>query len=205
MKDFTIIMAIVDYIPVIFFIVGAGILKRDLYNKMSKTAFSLFATGSTNVALAGLLKATYKLLYAANICDFKILSDMFFITQAIGFMFMGLGLVLTLIQKNDVIVATAPVLFSGTFLFIAIMVLGLGAMDICLSLLAKKLNKNKTIIFFIVSFVCSLMMGYLSSRDFSQSFMNWLAQGINIVAQGAFLIGVVSLHRAGLKEYKFNR
>lgn len=205
MNNFSIPMAIVDYIPVILFIVAVAILNRDLHNKMSRTAFSLFATGTTNVALAGLLKATHKLLYAANICDFKTLTDMFFATQAIGFMLAGLGLVLALIQKKDVIVAAAPAVFSGTFLFITIMVLGLGAINACLSILAKKLNKKKSVIFFIVSFVCSLMMGYLSSRDFSQSFMNWLAQGINIISQGAFLAGVISLHRAGLKDYKFNQ
>ena len=128
---------------------------------------------------------------------------MFFATQAIGFMFAGFGLVLALIQRKDVMVATAPVVFSGTFLFVSMMVSGLGAMNVCLSILAKRLNRKKTVIFFIVSFVCSLMMGYLSSRDFTQSFMNWLAQGINIISQGAFLIGVVSLHRAGLRDYRF--
>ena len=80
MNEFSISMAIVDYIPVIFFIIGVAILNRDLHNKMGRTAFSLFATGTTNVALAGLLKATHKLLYAANICDFKTLTDMFFAT-----------------------------------------------------------------------------------------------------------------------------
>ncbi len=205
MNEFSIPMAIVDYIPVIFFIIGVAILNKDLHNKMSRTAFTLFATGTTNVALAGLLKATHKLLYAADICDFKTLTDMFFATQAIGFMLAGLGLMLALIQKKDVIVAAAPAVFNGTFLFIIMMVLGLGAMDFCLSILAKRLNKNKTVIFFIVSFVCSLMMGYLSSRDFTQSFMNWLAQGINIISQGAFLAGVISLHKAGLKDYRFNQ
>lgn len=204
MNNFSIPMAIVDFIPVVFFIIAVAILNRDLHNKMSRTAFSMFATGTANVALAGLLKATHKLLYAANICDFKTLTDMFFATQAIGFMLAGLGLVLALIQKKDVIVATAPAVFSGTFLFVTIMVIGLGAMNGCLSVLAKKLNEKKAIIFFVISFVCSLLMGYLSSRDFTQSFMNWLAQGINIVSQGAFLTGVIFLHRAGLRDYRFH-
>ena len=51
--------------------------------------------------------------------------------------------------------------------------------------------KQKENSYLLYRFVClSLMMGYLSSRDFTQSFMNWLAQGINIISQGAFLIGV---------------
>ena len=65
MKDFSIAMALVDYIPVIFFGQGAAILMQCLYNKMTKASFSLFAAGSINVFMAGFLKATYKLLYAA--------------------------------------------------------------------------------------------------------------------------------------------
>ena len=78
MKDFSIAMALVDYVPVLFFAAAALILQGDLYNKMCKGTYALFAAGSINVAVAGLLKATYKLLYAAGICDFTPLNDMFF-------------------------------------------------------------------------------------------------------------------------------
>ena len=36
MNDFSVSMALVDYIPVIFFISAAAILLRDLYDKMVK-------------------------------------------------------------------------------------------------------------------------------------------------------------------------
>ena len=78
MKDFSIAMALVDYIPVVLFGLGAANLMQCLYNKMTKASFSLFAAGSINVFMAGFLKATYKLLYAANICDFEPLNAMFF-------------------------------------------------------------------------------------------------------------------------------
>lgn len=55
MKDFSVSMALVDYIPVIFFAVASVILMRDLYNKMSKGAFALFAAGTINVTAAGYL------------------------------------------------------------------------------------------------------------------------------------------------------
>ena len=42
----TVPMALVDYIPVGLFIAAAIILQRDLYNKMSKGAFALFAAGT---------------------------------------------------------------------------------------------------------------------------------------------------------------
>ena len=66
MNDFSISMALVDYIPVALFAAAAVILLRDLYDKMSKGAFALFSAGVIDVTLAGALKATWKLLYAAG-------------------------------------------------------------------------------------------------------------------------------------------
>ena len=42
-------------------------------------------------------------------------------------------------------------------------------------------------VLFWVSFVCMLAMGYLSSRDFTQASMNWIAESVNVVGQGALL------------------
>ena len=67
MKDYSIIMSLVDYIPVLMFALSSIILQRDLYNKMSKGAFALFAAGTMDISFAGALKSTYKLLYALGI------------------------------------------------------------------------------------------------------------------------------------------
>ena len=99
--DFTVSMALVDYIPVLFFALAAIILLRDLYSKMSKTAFAIFAAGVANVAIAGALKATWKLLYAAGVCDFQALNAMFFPTQSIGFMLAGVGILLMIFKKKN--------------------------------------------------------------------------------------------------------
>ena len=41
MYDFSVPMALVDYIPVLFFGIAAVLLQRDLYNKMYKGAYAL--------------------------------------------------------------------------------------------------------------------------------------------------------------------
>ena len=97
MNDFSVSMALVDYIPVIFFAIASIILLRDLYNKMSMTAFALFATGVIDVTIAGALKATWKLLYAAGGCNFEVLDAMFFPLQSIGFLLAGIG-ILTMLR-----------------------------------------------------------------------------------------------------------
>lgn len=200
--DFTIGMALVDYIPVICFAIGAIILMRDLYNKMSKGAFALFAGGTIMITIAGALKATWKLLYAAGVCNFEALNNMFFPTQSIGFLLAGVGILAMLVynQKEDSKLRSVPPVFSGTFVFVGLMVAGLGVMDTVLCILAAKLKKPALIAIFVVSFICSLGMGYLSSKDFAEASMNWIAEGVNVVGQGSFLAGAYLLHKNGLKE-----
>ncbi len=201
---YSIPMALIDFIPVILFGMAIFILQKDLYNKMSKGAYALFCAGTIDVFMAGILKAIYKLLYAANICDFERLNAMFFPLQAIGFVMAGFAMLcmIYLPQSEKKVCAVTPVLFSGTFIFIIFMVLGLFGIDFSLIMLSKKLKKNNLIIYFIISFVFSLMMGYLSSKDFTISYMNWIAELVNIVGQGSLFIGVKLLSKSGLNELK---
>ena len=200
MNDFSISMALVDYIPVVFFAIAAVILLRDLYNKMSKGAFALFSAGVIDVTVAGALKATWKLLYAAGVCNFEALDHMFFPVQSIGFLLAGVGILAMLVHKqgNSALCAVAPPVFTGTFVFVGFMVVGLGIMDFVLCALAVKLKKPWIIAIFAISFVCSLGMGYLSSKDFAEAAMNWIAEGVNVAGQGSLLIGAILLHKKGL-------
>ncbi len=206
MNDFSVAMALVDYIPVALFAAAAIILMCDLYSKMSGGAFALFAAGVINVTIAGALKATWKLLYAADICDFAALNAVFFPVQSIGFLLAGFGMLMMLVaaRGKHAALAVAPPVFGGTFLFVGLMVAGLSVMDAVLCTLSVKLKKPWLIAIFAVSFLCSLGMGYLSSKDFADAAMNWIAEGVNVMGQGLLLLGTVLLHKAGLKELEWN-
>lgn len=202
-KDFSVSMAIVDFIPVIFFGSAIVILIRSLGSKMNKAQFALFSAGSINVFAAGFLKATYKLLYGAGICDFEALNHMFFPVQSIGFLLAGAGIIWFVIEKfahKNRLNSAIPPVFSGTFLFVGLMCTGLLLLDIALCVISKKLKKSWVMILFILSFVCSLGMGYLSSQDFEQASMNWIAECVNILGQGTLLAGVIVLKKSGLGE-----
>jgi hypothetical protein len=236
MKEFSVVMSLIDYLPVALFEAATVLLIRDMYNKMSKGAFALFAAGTIDVICAGLLKATYKLMYALGLCDFEALSNVFFPMQSLGFMLAGIGMlallchkqtgssepketnktsliisfgllvvaVIFLLCKGDNKTGVAPVYFSGTFVFVALMIIGLGLMDTGLCIMAKKLGKPSLIALFIVSFFLSLCMGYLSSRDFTAASMNWIAEGVNTLGQGTLLLGAVLLHKNGFEELRLH-
>ena len=200
MYDFSVEMALVDYIPVLLFAAAAMILVYDLYNKMSAAAFALFAAGVIDVTIAGALKATWKLLYAADICDFAALNAMFFPVQSIGFLLAGLGIVLMMTKKKQVMLSIAPPVFSGSVIFIMMMVLGLGSICTVLSMIAVKMKKKGAAVLFVLSFLCSMGMGAMSGQDATQAWVNWTEQGINCVGQGLLMWGVLTLHKAGLKN-----
>ncbi len=201
MYNFTVPMALMDYLPVIFFGVTAALLLRDLYNKMFKGAYALLAAGSVNVFLAGFCKATWKLLYAANICDFVALEKMFMPVNSLGLLFVGLSLVGMLVWKRQGAILAAPPVFASSLPFIMAMVIGLGGLCVSLSIVAGKMKKGWTILLFVLSFVFAMAMGYMASQDSTLSWVNWVEQSINTVSQLCLMTGTIALHKAGLKEW----
>lgn len=206
--DFSVPMALVDFIPVILFLFSAILLQRDLYHKMSKGAYALLASGTIMIFSAGALKALWKLLYAAGVCDFERLNAIFFPLQSLGFLLAGISLValLTVKQGKGTLysAAAAPAVFSGTMIFVAMTCLGAAAFCGSLAVLAGKKKKGGLSVLYVLSFVMMLAMGYLSSKDFDKASMNWIAEGVNVVGQGLFLLANVLMHRAGLEGWKIN-
>lgn len=196
--EFTVEMALVDYIPVLLFTIASFILICDLKNKMSRLVHLVFTVGMLGIAVAGACKATWKLLIATNIASIEIFNKMFMPTQSMGFLLAGLALLIMLIQKKD----RRQVRLNSVMGYIAMMVAGLALIDACLSVVAAKIGKKSATLFFLISFICSMCMGYLSSQDFAEAIWNWIAEGVNIVGQGALLIGTVKLHKAELKDMK---
>ena len=202
MHDFTVAMGLMDFVPVAFFAVSAALLLRDLYDKMFKGAYALLAAGCIDVFMAGFGKALWKLLYAANICDFQALEQMFLPVNSLGLLFVGLALVgMLCFKKKTVTLSAAPVVIGGTMGFIMMMVVGLGGMCASLSIVAAKMKKKWLIALFVASFVCAMGMGYMSSKDASLAWVNWVEQSINTVSQLCLMVGVICLHKAGLKDW----
>ena len=184
----TLPMALTDYIPVILFLTSAVILQRGLYDRMSKGDFALFSAGTIMSITAGLFKATWKLLMALEICDFERLSQCFFPMQSVGFLLAGIAL-LGMVFADQKTEAGAVAVYSGTMIFVTLTILGMLGMCVGLSVEAKRRKKTPAMVMFIIAFIFMLTMGYLSTRDFEQASMNWIAQGVNTVGWLVFLCG----------------
>lgn len=202
MYDVSVVMGLVDYIPVILFGITAWILQKDLYGRMCRGTFALFAAGTIEIFTAGFLKATWKLLYAAGVCDFEIFNHMMMPLQSLGWVLTGVSLIIMLTRKGKGKCAAlaVPPVFSGSMVFVGMMVVGLGTVCACLSILAVKLQKKLPVVLFILSFVFYMGMGYMASRDSTSAAVNWIEQSLNCAGQALLLGGVWMMHKAGLAE-----
>lgn len=206
MYQFTIPMAIMDYLPVLFFGVTAVLLLQDLYSSMGKGVYALLSSGSIMVFLAGFCKATWKLLYAANLCDFQPLEQMFLPVNSIGLLFVGISMILLLrLRKKSAVLSAAPVVFTGSLPFITMMVVGLGGLCVGLSILGKKMKKGWVAVLFAASFLLSMGMGYLGTKDSALAWVNWAEQSVNSASQLCLMLGVLVLHRAGLADFDWRK
>ncbi len=189
----SVLMALVDFLPVILFIISAVTLQRGLYCRMSKGAFVVFSAGTIMVICAGIFKAVWKLLYGAGTCDFARLNQAFFPMQSVGFLLAGIAVIAMVFFRQDtagdkLYAAGAPAVFSGTIIFIIAMVLG--ALGLCggLAIDGRRRGKTGAVILFILSFIFMLMMGYLGTKDFAKPSLNWIGECVNLAGQVFFLL-----------------
>lgn len=186
----TVPMALMDFVPVLLFGAAWLILYRDLKNKLDLCSGVLLPLGACLVFLAGLLKAVWKMQNAVGAAPVELFNKGFFPTQSVGFLLMAVGMLALVYGKRR----SAR---SLTMVWVMLTVLGNLGASAGLVWIASKVKKA-AVPLFIVAFVCSMMMGYLSSRDFAQASMHWIAQSVNTLGQALLLVGALLVHKAGL-------
>ena len=220
-EDYSLIMGIVDLLPVILFALAGIILIRALFLVLRKPFVVMLCSGFTLSLTAGIFKATWKILLSLNICDFYPFDVMFMPTQSLGFILMGIGLLSIIFSKKVkewkvnsiawpllliVLAGTPAKLVNGTVAFIAMLVIGEIMIATSLSYLAVK-NKNWLCLgLFILSCICLIVMGAMkplsTKMELSVTQANWIEEGINILAQSSLLVGCYLLNKKGFFAYK---
>ncbi len=221
-EDYSLIMGIVDLVPVILFALAGCILIKELFNKLKKPFAVLLCSGVTLSLTAGVFKATWKILLSLNICDFYPFDVMFMPTQALGLVLMGVGLLSLMFEKkNNAVVSTnaiaLPLLLlvldkipakqeNGNIAFIAMLIIGELMIAVSLSYLAVK-NKNWIcLVLFIVYAIALIIMGAMkplsTKMNMDVTTANWVEESINIVAQGCLLVGTYLLNKKGFFAFE---
>ncbi|MBW6474322.1 MAG: hypothetical protein K0B14_14445 [Anaerolineaceae bacterium] len=194
METYTIPMAIFDFLPNIAFLVGAFFLVKIAVLVRGRPCSRMVMAGALLVALGGILKATWKFLYAANIADIHLFSELQFILLAPGFF----GLLIAVIYlarnqaKNSHFAAFAIAPWKLPLLFV-MTITSLGAYGI-LTYLSFRGKVPMAAIGFIFAFVGVLLMGGLASQPQTVS-LQWIEQSINTLANFGFAMGCILLYQ----------
>ncbi len=192
--DFSLPMALFDYIPVILFGCATVVLQRFFYEKMNRGPFALYCAGTIMVVAAGISKATWKLLIALGLCDFQVLNSVFMPLQSLGFLLSAIAVLRFVCSRQDggEKLLSLP-LVSSNMPFVIVLLIG--SLGVCAgySILALRRKKKGACFLFVLYFVLLLAMGYLSSRDFTKASMNWVGEFVNLFAQGSLLLGAYGL------------
>jgi len=224
-EDYSLIMGLMDLLPVILFALAGCVLIKVMFNELKKPFAVLLCSGVTLSLTAGLFKAIWKILLSLNICDFYPFDVMFMPTQSLGFVLMGVGLISLLFNKkeekgvttNAVVLPLLLIMLAGTpakqvdgnIAFIAMLVIGEAMIATSLCYLSVK-NKNwLCLVLFIISFICLMVMGAIkplsSKMNLSVTAANWIEETVNIVAQASLLTGCYLLNKKGFFAFRDNK
>ena len=155
MEGFNVKLALLDYVPVAAFGIGVALIGTRLGSP-------LFITGALVSLLAGIFKATWKLILGLSRKDIKWLNKPFVPMQAAGWLIMILGVVLNIKSISGASLLAAITALPQLIFFIA---------WIALLYTMSWYRKNKF------------------KRDDAHT--NWVAEIINSCCQLAFLLGIV--------------
>lgn len=198
MKEYSLIMGLTDYIPVIFFSVAGGIFIKMLYQKSRLKDFAILTGGFMFAGFAGFCKATYKTLYGGGICDFPLLNDIHMFLLGVGIFMTGYALIGITSRKNEKInlYSASPVVITSNIPFVILNVFG--CLNLCIGVIrfAKRLESKSSVFYIIGYLIIEIGVGAMGSiADFDKTMSNWIGQGCQTVATFLFLMCAVTLNK----------
>ncbi len=193
-ETYSIGLALLDFVPNIAFLVGAFFLVKIALLVRGTKCSRMVMAGSLLIALGGILKATWKFLYAANVGDFQLMSQAQFVLVAPGFLAL---LVAVIILARKPIKGVTPMLAMAAwkmpFLFVMTLC-SLGAQGI-LAYISFQRKASLAAVGFIIAFMGLLAMGGLASAEQTIA-MQWIEESINSLGQIGFMFGSIFLYKS---------
>jgi hypothetical protein len=189
-------LALYDFVPVTFFLVGAIFLVRMVTQMCGVRCRRFAIAGSLLVFLGGFLKAVWKLLYTTGVGDFQLLSESQFALSAPGFLV--LLIVVIWMARGERMAGegkAAIVLAIATWKIPLLIVMTLASMGVqgILAYTSFQRGEKLAAVGFIVAFLCLVGMGAMASGEQTLAWQ-WMAQSINTVGQFGFMLGSILLY-----------
>ena len=210
-QDYSLALALFDYLPVAMSALGLGLLAQLLCRALPG-ALGWLLVGAGLVVAGGLSKATWKLIWVLTGQDIQVLDALLFICIAPGMLLLACHAAAASRRWRDSAAVTHPgrasLLLAVPLLVAAglaaafaegrtwfFVLLAAGALaNIALALMLVRLSwgwgQHFTGAFFLFSIVLTLGLSALARVPEQTAALQWLEESINLVAQGCFALGV---------------
>jgi len=200
MYEPTPMMALMDFLPVIFFGIGALYFLRIGYRFLGQGYYTAMAGGAVLCFVGGFYKAASKLMEASVGYCIVALEASQYVFLAPGFLLLFIA-ALALIKYKTLqgLPAAAPAFEMWKIPFLALMTLANLGFLIAMAVFALKRKLRLPAVLYILSILATILMSYLATQPFTTS-MHWLAQSINSIVQLLAMAGHIILCRGVLKD-----
>jgi hypothetical protein len=220
MTEYTVALALEDYIPVIFSSLGLYFISR-MVAQVDDRLGQMAAIGWILITIGGFLKATWKLTMALTSAqtDLVWLDKGMFIWMAAGFTLVAFAVwLMSEIRSGKnrpkriwagplaVLILVLPaILFTGfpdtavntwRFILLGIMTIGNVVLVVLLIQQARRLGLNKVALLFLANIIIVFILSGLARIPDQTIPLQWTEQILNTFAQGAFAYAAWKLAQA---------
>jgi hypothetical protein len=195
-QNYTLELALFNFIPNIAFLIGAFYLVRITSKICAKSCKWLTLIGSLLIILAGVLKATWKLIFTLGWANILWMSDIQFVLMAPGYLMIFIAMILLACNLRSQHESLPALLIAGWKIpFLAVMTLASLGTHVVLIYLSLKYGSRLGAISFLLGLVLLLSMGALAGGEQTIA-RQWLEEWVNAFAQTGFAIGAWLLYQA---------
>ena len=195
-ETYPLALAIYDFVPVAFFLVGAIFLVRTSIKMCGLCCGRLATAGSLLIFWGGFLKAIWKLLFTIGVGDYQLLSESQFPLVAPGFLVLLIAVIM--IARNDRVgeIKGSSMLAIAPWKVPLLIVMTLASMGVqgILTYISFQRKAKLAAIGFIVAFLGLVGMGALASGEQTLA-RQWIEQSVNSIGQLGFMVGSILLYR----------
>ena len=211
MNEISVVMGIVDVVPVVIFLMANLKLMTALHNKLSYNKYAILASGAYILFFGGICKILWKFLYAFKVCDYVTLTECFFPMQSIGFILLCVGVGSAVFAKKlpangtTLLSAAAVIPVVTTHMpFLLVTLIAMTTFNVILAIGNIKLKNPRGVLWIVLSYVgmlCNCFIGVMANgSDEAVAIYHWIAEFSHIFAEVFLLICVSDMIKHGLKE-----
>jgi hypothetical protein len=194
METYPLSLAIFDFIPVTMFLIGAYHLVRIAVKQRSNQCGRMVMAGALLIFLGGFLKATWKLLYTAEVANIQWMSQIQFILVAPGFVALLVAAILIARGQKKTRGTTLLAILPWKVPFLVWMTLASMGANGILTYISFKHGAKLAAVGFIVAFLCLVGMGAMASGEQTLA-KQWIEESINALGQLGFMVGSILLYQ----------